>query len=224
MKSDTASGIQGIACRFFTALVMLMVAACGESDPTPILDQPPTNDQALPFVSLTANPAGLVGRSSTTLVAGSAAYRLGAHDRLRIIVFGQDKMSGEYVLAGDGSLAFPLIGQVEANGMTIKELEKAIAGKLEPDYLSNASVSVEVLTRRPFYVVGEVQKPGSYPHISRLNVINAVATAGGYTYRARTTAFFIKRTDEQGKLYRIRATAETTVQPGDVVEVLQRYF
>jgi len=156
--------------------------------------------------------------------AGDSAYRLGPNDRLRIIVYGQDKLSGEYLLAGDGALAFPLIGQVAASSMTAKELELALVSKLEPDYLASASVSVEVLTRRPFYVLGEVQKPGSYPHSSRLNVLNAVATAGGYTFRARTSNFYIKRTDEHGKLYRVRASAETPVMPGDVVEVLERYF
>jgi len=205
-------------------LIPLALVGCGDSDPTPILDQPPGRDQTLSVMSLTGGPPPAANRSSATLEAGDAAYRLGANDRLRIIVFGQDKLSGEYLLAGDGALAFPLIGQIAASGMTIKELELALASKLDPDYIANASVSVEVLTRRPFYVLGEVQKPGSYPHTSRLNVLSAVATAGGYTFRARTTTFYIKRADEQGKLYRIRATPETQVRPGDVVEVMERYF
>ena len=221
LATDLRSALRWLAMAVFLPLVL---AGCGDSDPTPILDQPLARDQALSVMSLTGGPALAGNRSSATLEAGDAAYRLGANDRLRIIVFGQDKLSGEYLLAGDGALAFPLIGQIAASGMTIKELELALAGKLDPDYIANASVSVEVLTRRPFYVLGEVQKPGSYPHTSRLNVLSAVATAGGYTFRARTTTFYIKRSDEQGKLYRIRATPETQVRPGDVVEVMERYF
>jgi len=196
------------------------MGGCADSDPTPIVDLQPLGGNSL----LPTSTPGADVRHLARLEPGDSAYRLGPNDRLRIIVYGQDKLSGEYLLGGDGSLAFPLIGQVPANGMTPKELELALASKLEPEYLTGASVSVEVLTRRPFYVLGEVQKPGSYPHSSKLNVLNAVATAGGYTFRARTTSFYIKRTDGQGKLYRIRATAETPVMPGDVVEVLERYF
>jgi polysaccharide export outer membrane protein len=198
----------------------LALGGCGGSDPTPIVDVPPAGGAALSLTG-TSVPSG---QSFADLEATGSAYRLGANDRLRIVVYGQDKLSGEYLLGGDGSLAFPLVGQVSANAMTAKELESAISSKLEPEYFTNVNVSVEVLTRRPFYVLGEVQKPGSYPHSSKLNVLTAVATAGGYTFRARTTRFFIKRTDEHGKLYRLRATAETFVLPGDVVEVLERYF
>jgi protein involved in polysaccharide export with SLBB domain len=202
------------------SLFALAIAGCADSDPTPVVDLQPSGAASLQL----AGTRGIDIRGLTGLEPGDASYRLGPNDRLRIIVYGQDKLSGEYLLGGDGSLAFPLIGQVSANAMTPKELEMALASKLEPEYLTGASVSVEVLTRRPFYVLGEVQKPGSYPHSSKLNVLNAVATAGGYTFRARTTSFYIKRTDDHGKLYRIRATAETPVMPGDVVEVQERYF
>ena len=205
----------------FAALFALACSACGESDTTPIVD-PPVGQSSAALNLASSNPGG--GRAAAYLEAGDSGYRFGPNDRLRIVVFGQDKLSGEYLLAGDGSLAFPLVGRVPANNMTARELEQALTSKLEPEYLTTASVSVEVLTRRPFYVLGEVQKPGSYPHSSRLNVLNAVATAGGYTFRARTSSFYIKRTDETGKLYRVRATAETAVLPGDVVEVNERYF
>jgi polysaccharide export outer membrane protein len=204
----------------YASLVALVLSGCADSDPTPLVDLHSSGGTSVQL----AGARGLDIRGLTSVEPGDAAYRLGPNDRLRIIVYGQDKLSGEYLLGGDGSLAFPLVGQVPANAMTPKELEKALASRLEPEYLTGASVSVEVLTRRPFYVLGEVQKPGSYPHSSKLNVLNAVATAGGYTFRARTSSFYIKRTDEQGKLYRIRATPETPVMPGDVVEVLERYF
>ena len=85
---------------------------------------------------------------------------------LRIIVFGQPTLTGEFMLDGNGVLAFPLIGNVNASGMTPSELQQAIAAKLDPDCLHNPSVSVEVSTRRPFYVIGEVQKPGNYPYVT----------------------------------------------------------
>ena len=154
----------------------------------------------------------------------SSDYKLGAGDRMRIIVYGQQNLTGEYVLDGAGVLAFPLIGQVPAQGMTPAQLERAIVAKLHPDYLRNPSVSVEVMTRRPFYIVGEVKNPGSYPYVSGMMVINAIALAGGFTYRARESSFYIKRNDQNGQATRITATQETPVQPGDVIMVRERYF
>jgi protein involved in polysaccharide export with SLBB domain len=78
-------------------------------------------------------------------------------------------------------LAFPLIGNVPAQGVTTSQLQKTIAAKLSPDCLVNPSVSAEVVTRRPFYVIGEVHKPGNYPYVTDMTVVNAVAMAGGFT-------------------------------------------
>lgn len=216
------------ALRLVAALALLMTAACGDSDMTPIREE----------TSIVASRQATLQTSSHAAMAGDAElapfdsreadrpldYRLGSNDRLRIIVFGQEKLTGEFVLDGTGTLAFPLIGPVPANGVTSKELERTIAAKLDPDFVHNPSVSVEVVTRRPFFVVGEVQKPGSYPHTSQLNILTAVATAGGYTYRARHDLYYLKRIDRDGNLYRVRATAATIVRPGDVVEVKERSF
>ena len=121
-------------------------------------------------------------------------------------------------------LAFPLIGNVDANGQTPSQLQRTIASKLDPDYLRDPSISVEVMTRRPFYVIGEVQKPGNYPYVTDMTVLNAVAMAGGYTYRARQNSLYIKRLDASGRLVRIEATPETRIQPGDTVEIKERFF
>jgi polysaccharide export outer membrane protein len=151
-------------------------------------------------------------------------YKLGANDRLRITVFGQPTLTGEYSLDGNGVLAFPLIGNVPAAGMTTEQLQKTIVAKLEPDYLINPSVSAEVVTRRPFFIIGEVQKPGSYPYVPDMTALNAVALAGGFTYRARKNDYYIKRLDKDGKMIRVEATAGTILRPGDTLEVRERYF
>ncbi|HKU94708.1 MAG TPA: polysaccharide biosynthesis/export family protein [Vineibacter sp.] len=151
-------------------------------------------------------------------------YKLGGGDRMRIIVYGQPNLTGEYALDGGGNLSFPLIGQVPAMGMTPSQLERTIVSRLHPDYLKNPSVSVEVMTRRPFYIVGEVKNPGSYPYVSGMLVINAIALAGGFTYRARESSFYIKRNDKSGQQTRLDANQETPVQPGDIIMVRERYF
>lgn len=151
------------------------------------------------------------------------AYRLGAGDRVRVTVFGQEDLSGEFELDGAGRLSLPLIQRVQAAGLTLNELEDAIANKLKPDFLKNPRVSVEVLNYRPFYILGEVKKPGSYPYVNGMTVINAVALAGGYTYRAKENKVTIVRT---GNIERktIPANHDTVVLPGDVIQVPERFF
>ena len=184
------------------------LGACGQMDTTPIVPDT-SNGQAL---SLTADGAAV-----------SSDYKLGPNDRTRIIVFGQPSLTGEFVLDGNGVLAFPLVGNINAKGMTPSQLQQTIAQKLDTDWIKNPSVSVEVSTRRPFYVVGEVQKPGSYPYVTDMNVLNAIATAGGETYRANMHEFWIKR-KQSGRIVRVEANQESTLQPGDTVMVRERYF
>ena len=187
-------------------IAVFALAAC-ESDPTPIVKESAAKGEGLQLAQ-----------------ANGADYRLGANDRVRIIVFGQPTLTGEYTLDGNGVLAFPLIGSVAASGQSPTQLQKAIAAKLDPDYLQNPSVSAEVITRRPFYVIGEVQKPGNYPYVTDMTALQAVAMAGGYTYRARQNNLYLKRLDTNGRMVRVAATPETKVQPGDTVEVKERYF
>jgi protein involved in polysaccharide export with SLBB domain len=211
MSAVSVSFASLVRCAIIAALLAL--GACGDNDNTPIVSD---------------NSAGTGGKMSLTGGGGSgdragSDYRLGPNDRTRIIVYGQPNLTGEFVLDGSGNLSFPLIGNVQANGMTPSELQHAIAAKLDPDYLHNPSVSVEVATRRPFYVVGEVQKPGSYPFVTDMNVLNAVATAGGSTYRANMGHFYIKRM-VNGQTVRVAASQESRLQPGDTVVVRERYF
>jgi polysaccharide export outer membrane protein len=195
---------------------MLALAAC-DSDTTPIVeDVPPGGGARLAPTNTTGRAAASSDRDPD--------YKLGPNDKVRIIVFGQPTLTGEFSLDGSGVLAFPLIGNVQANGMTTAQLQKAIAAKLEPDYLVNPSVSAEVVTRRPFYVIGEVHKPGDYPYVTNMTALNAVAMAGGFTYRARKNEFYIKRLDKDGRMVRIVANAGTVLQPGDTLEVRERLF
>jgi len=194
--------------RIGVIVALLALGACTGSDNTPIVPDT-SNSQALSLAP---------GRGGTP-----ADYRLGPNDRTRIIVYGQPTLTGEFQLDGNGVLAFPLIGNVDATGMTPSQLQATIAQRLDKDWVHNPSVSVEVSTRRPFYVVGEVQKPGSYPYVTDMSVLNAIATAGGQTYRANMQAFYIKRKVD-GRVVRVQATQESVLQPGDTVVVRERYF
>jgi len=150
-------------------------------------------------------------------------YRLAAGDQLRVSVYGHDDLSGEFVVDGKGQLSLPLIQDIDAANKTLNELEADITDKLQPDYLKNPRVSVEVLSYRPFYIVGEVNDPGSYPYVSGMTVINGVALAGGFTYRAQKTRIKIIR-DRSVSKEEIEASANTVVLPGDVIEIGERFF
>lgn len=157
------------------------------------------------------------------LAAEPIEYVMGAGDQLRINVFGQTDLSGEFRVDGSGSISLPLIGYVKVGGLSVRRAEQEIVRKLKPDYLINPQVSVEVLNFRPFYIIGEVKKPGSYPFINGMKVINAVALGGGYTYRARENNIYITR-DNDPRRQKIKANHDTPVMPGDVIEVPERYF
>jgi protein involved in polysaccharide export with SLBB domain len=183
---------------------MFALASC-DSDSTPIVEDTAAN-------------------RSGEKVVGRDTEKLGPNDRVRITVFGQPTLTGEYTLDGNGVLAFPLIGNVPADGSTTSELQQKIAAKLAPDYLVNPNVSAEIVTRRPFYVIGEIQKPGNYPYVSDITAVNAIAMAGGFTRRAKKNDFYIRRLDKDGKAVRIEANAGTVLQAGDTLEVRERVF
>ena len=165
-----------------------------------------------------APPVETATRTDTT------DYRLGAGDRVRVTVFGQQDLTGIYSVDGSGNLAFPLVGQVRAAGLTGSELQGALVASLSPKYIKDPSVTVEVLSYRPFYILGEVRTPGSYPYVFGMTVLHAVALAGGYTYRAREDDFRVTRTSPDGGKTHLDVTEDTPVEPGDIITVRERFF
>jgi polysaccharide export outer membrane protein len=151
-------------------------------------------------------------------------YRLGIDEEVRVITFGEDRLSGQFRVSDRGTLALPLLGAVPADGRTTAELEQAIARRLkEKDILVDPSVSVEVVTYRPVFILGEVAKPGQYPYQPGMTVLTAVAVAGGFTYRAETGYASILRTIG-GHAVEGRVPRGMELRPGDVVTVFERYF
>jgi polysaccharide export outer membrane protein len=150
-------------------------------------------------------------------------YRLATGDRVRITVYGHEDLSGEFQVDGVGRLSLPLIREVNAAGLTVRELEEVIIDRLQPDYLKQPRVSAMVLDYRPFYIMGEVQAPGSYPYVNGMTVMNAVALAGGFTYRAKKGKVRVLRGSGAAQR-RLDLPLDAPVQPGDVIEVRERFF
>jgi len=161
--------------------------------------------------------------SASTDISAGTDYKLGAGDKIKVIVFGHDTLSGEFEITGSGIISLPLIKSIQASGVTARQLEDIITDKLKPDYLKNPKVSVSLLNYRPFYILGEVKNPGSYPYSADMTVIKAITRAGGYTYRAKKNRASITRTDAQGTS-NIDAREHTPVLPGDVINIPERLF
>jgi polysaccharide export outer membrane protein len=155
----------------------------------------------------------------------SSEYTLGSGDKLRITVFGEERLTGEYAVSGNGVVAFPLIGDVPAGDLSVTQLQEAIRTKLAAGYLRDPRVSVEVLDFRPYYISGEVNTPGKYPYTNGLTVQQAVATAGGFTYRANKKRIAIKRSQESTEqTVELRNGTPVYIRPGDTIRVLERFF
>ncbi len=151
-------------------------------------------------------------------------YRLGVDEEVRVIVFGADHLTGQFRVNDRGNIAIPLLGNIHANGLTTNELENSIAQRLKDQkVLLNPSVSVEVVTYRPIFILGEVAKPGQYPYQPGMTVLTAVSIAGGFNYRAQEEHASILR-KINGRMVESRVSRGTAVEPGDVIDILPRYF
>ncbi len=154
---------------------------------------------------------------------GHPQYRLGVGDKLRVTVFGHKELSGEYVVSGNGEVVMPLIRGVRAHGLSTAQLADAIVNRLRPDYLVNPRVTVELLGYRPFYILGEVRKPGDYPYVEGMTVLNAVALAGGFAPHAKRDKVIIERGSGAARK-KLKAHVGVHVQPGDIITVRERFF
>jgi protein involved in polysaccharide export with SLBB domain len=153
----------------------------------------------------------------------SGAYILGPTDRVRLKVYGEPDITGEYEIDANGNVSIPLAGQVRAAGLTTRQLERSITSALAKGIVRDPRVNVEMLAYRPFYILGEVKKSGEYPYRVGLTVLDAVATAGGYTYRANESKVYLRRAGSTvEEIYPM--DAPVLVYPGDNVRVPERYF
>lgn len=194
-------------------LAAILLVACSSSPP------PSVPAAATGSADVVATPPD--GAAAVDSVAG---YALGPGDRVRLTVFRHEDLSGEFDVDGEGFLAMPLVGEIRGAGLNARQLESQIEGRLkEGGYLVNPQVSVEVLNYRPFYIIGEVNNPGSYAYVNGMTVVNAVALAGGYTYRADQDDIMIKRGGSAGRPI-ANVGPSTDVLPGDIIEVPERWF
>lgn len=150
-------------------------------------------------------------------------YLLDVGDKVRVTVFREESLSGEFQVSPAGSISLPLIGGVAVRGQTTEAVEKAIRERLADGYVNDPRVNVELITLRPYFILGEVSTPGRYEYATGLTAMNAIATAGGFTTRAEKRVVYIREAGSEGE-QRYRLTSDLRVRPGDTLRVGERLF
>jgi polysaccharide export outer membrane protein len=185
---------------------------------------------AVPAALASASPAandGLRGNQTETVVVeasrNNSDYKLGPGDKVRVTVYGEEDLSGEFQIDGTGYVRLPLIGQVRAGGHTAYQLEGDVEDALESGYLKSPRVSIEVTAYRPFYIIGQVNRPGQYPYASNMSALDAVGVAGGFTEHAVESSLFVRHEGETRE-HEVAADESVKIRPGDVIRVEQTMF
>jgi protein involved in polysaccharide export with SLBB domain len=157
------------------------------------------------------------------IAAAAAPPRLQPGEKIRITVYGEPSLSGDYQIDPSGYISVPLAGTIKAAGKTQIELEKELPQDFGSEILKDPKISVSLVEFRPFYILGEVEKPGAYPYSGGLNVMSALAIAGGPTYRASRSRILIQHPGESG-MHEYDLDPSVPVLPGDLLELPRRYF
>ena len=164
------------------------------------------------------------GRGLSSELWEGGDYRLGRGDKVRVRVFGTDQMGGEFQIDLTGSIDPPLVGVVRAEGLTPAELKAKLVERLRSGrIIDDPQVSVDLVAASPFYVLGEVEKSGEYPYQPGLNVVSAIATAGGFRYRADQHKVMVRRRGQTAEVA-LPTFSAAPVYPGDIVRVPGRFF
>lgn len=153
-----------------------------------------------------------------------ATYRLNAGDRLRVTVFNEPALSNEFAVSGEGQISFPLVGNIPVGGKSVEEAQALLQSSLANGYVRDPKVTLEVVNFRPYYMLGEIGKPGQYPYQTGLTVTQAVAVAGGFSYRANQKRIFVKRADDTVERQIDVSRNTAYVLPGDTIRIGERYF
>jgi polysaccharide export outer membrane protein len=147
-------------------------------------------------------------------------YQLGPGDVLQSTVFGDTDLSGPYRVSDSGTVSMTLVGMLPAQGLSLTEFQRELVDRLNARAIKSPDVAVQVTEYRPFFILGEVKNPGSYPYVPNMTVLTAVAIAGGFTFRAAENEISVTR-GPQGEA---RASRASPLLPGDVVYVFERHL
>lgn len=167
---------------------------------------------------------GAMGLSTPSAKAASDNdYRLGSGDKILINVYGEEDLTIETLLSDSGLINYPFLGELKVTGLSLGKLEALIIKGLKGDYLISPNVQVSIIEYRPFFIKGEVEKPGGYPFQPGLSIAKAAALAEGFTERASKSKIFVVRGDDPSQTP-VKVNLNTLLRPGDIVTVQQSFF
>jgi polysaccharide export outer membrane protein len=172
-------------------------------------------------------PRGITALNAETPSAPTntpGTYRISTGDKLKVTVFNEADLTGEFQVNERGNVAFPLVGEVQAANSTPDEFQQRLTARLRGKYVKNPRVAIEMTSYRPFNVLGEVKNAGQYPYRPGLTIQDAVALAGGFTYRANTRTVYVRRADAGGEISVSTDGEKVPILPGDNIRVPERYF
>ena len=162
--------------------------------------------------------------SQVTQTIRMGEYRVAPGDKLRVVVLSDTELSGDYEVDSTGVISPRMATRVSVVGMTTIEIEAMLRDRYRADgLLRNPKLTVDLVARRPFYIIGEVSRNGSFPYVNGINVIQAVAIAGGYTRRASKTRITVRRFNTTAGEEET-VTEDSPIGPGDVIHVPERWF
>jgi protein involved in polysaccharide export with SLBB domain len=163
------------------------------------------------------------GLNSVPMISASE-YKLIPGDKIRVSIPDLQKIDADFLLDQSGAISLPLVKEIKITGLSLREAEKAIEQALiDKQILVRPSVTIQAISLRPIYILGEVGKPGEYEFKEGLTVFAVVSQAGGYTYRADTKAVVVTRT-VNGQTVTGKADENTIVMPGDQIRVVEKWF
>jgi polysaccharide export outer membrane protein len=164
----------------------------------------------------------------------AADTALGVGDVFDVRVYGEGDLSGTYRVGAEGTITFPLAGEIKVEGLDPQQVAKRIAERLADGILRNPQVSVLVKeqTSKKVYIIGQVTKPGTFTYTPSMSVVEAITIAGGFTALAAKNDTTLTRS-EQGKKMIVRVPVQEIgegkarnvyLRPGDIISVPERLF
>ena len=164
------------------------------------------------------------GDSARVNATDPGAYRVDTGDRISVTVYQEPDLSVQGVrVKANGTIALPLLGDLNVAGLTSQDLHNLIIARLLDGYLIKPSVAVSIDSYRLYFIKGEVTRPGGYSFVDGLTVAKAVALAGGYTVRASERSIsLVRESDPETPIDSVGPN--TAIRPGDIITVGESFF